>query len=198
MGKLNTLRILSGLMGMLFIGTNAATSARAPELSFCKENITFTICAPDTVEVSGIYWFSNTGDSSVSTIITYPFPVDSNAEYPYHIVVTRCSTRKPVVFKQFPFGIEWHQSVSARGFDSVLVIYRQKVKKGVGQYIVSTTKQWGKPLQKADFTLCVPRRITMTFWAFQADSLTATQDTILYHSHFKSFLPDGEMEVRWH
>lgn len=74
---------------------------------------------------------------------------------------------------------------------------RPPVKKGVGRYIVSTTKMWGKPLQKADFTLRVSRCITMTFWAFQTDSLTSTRDTTKYHSHFDFFMPDGEMDVRW-
>ena len=197
MNKISVFLRFSLLFEMTFIAILPVKSWGAPKLSFFKENITFTICAQDTIEVHGIYWFSNTGDDSISTYITYPFPIDSNAAYPYYIVVAQSDTHKTVAYQKFSRGISWRQSVPARGFDSVSVVYRQKVKKGCGQYIVSTTKLWGKPLQKANFTVRVPRRITMIFWTFQADSVTTTNDTILYHSYFNSFLPDGEMEVHW-
>ena len=168
------------------------------ELSFFKENITFTICAPDTIEIRGIYWFSNTGNDSVTTTIYYPFPLDTGEVFPHYIEVTRHGTRKAISYRQVTNGIEWRQTVPARGLDSVLVVYRQKVKKGVGQYIVSTTKFWDKALQKADFEVRIPKRMVMTFWTFQADSISTTRDMIIYHSHFDSFLPDREMDVRWH
>jgi hypothetical protein len=197
MNKVTTPSVFHLLIGILLTAI-PVKSWSMPELSFLKEDITFTICAPDTIEILGIYWFSNTGDESVTTTIFYPFPLDSNAAFPHYIDVKRYDSRKAIAYRQLTNGIEWRQTVPARGLDSVLVVYRQKVKKGIGQYIVSTTKLWDKPLQKADFKVRVPPNTLMTFWTFQTDSMCTNNDTLIYYSQFKSFMPDEEMNVRWH
>ena len=130
-------------------------------------------------------------------LIFNPFPIDTNASYPCRIAVYRGDCRTAVSFQRQPRGIEWRQNIRARKVDSTVVTYVQKVKKGFGQYIISTTRQWGKPLQNADFTVQVPSRMTLTFWSFQANSVTVKDDTTFYRSNFNSFWPEREMEVRW-
>lgn len=192
------LRFISTLFGAALFSGQPAHSWNAQAFSFLKEEVTFTICAPDTIEVQGKYWFINRNDDSVSTSIFYPFPLGVNSCFPHRIAVNRFNKPKAVPFHSMPDGIGWRLDLSAHSVDSVCVEYRQRVKRGVGEYIVSTTKLWKLPLQKADFKIRVPTFMTLSYWSFMADSLYTSGDTVTYYAHFDSFFPDSEMVVRWH
>jgi hypothetical protein len=185
------------LLSAMCIVTLPAQLQCEPVFQFNKEYIKVKIIAPDTIEVQGMYWFVNTGADNTETVIYYPFPVDTTSLYPHAIELQNGDKSKSIVYQKLPKGIEWNMSFPIHGNDSVFVMYRQKVKKGSGYYIVSTTKCWDRPLKTADFTILVPKMFTLTFWTFTADSLQMKNDMLVYNSHFESFYPDGEMYLRW-
>ena len=72
---------------------------------FQKEEITATVIACDTLEISGVYYFVNRDTATVSTVVYYPFPVDGMMKYPSSISVVLLSNRRPVSFSPQKKGI---------------------------------------------------------------------------------------------
>ena len=164
---------------------------------FQKEAITATVTACDTLEIRGVYFFVNSDTSTMSTVIYYPLPVDSVFDYPHYIMVTDLSNKRNVEYMKKKEGVTWKQVISPRSTDSVLVVYRQKTRKAKGRYILTTTRNWKRPLERADFTVIIPSDITLTYWSLQSDSVSMRNGTITYHSFQKNFFPDRDMLLEW-
>lgn len=164
---------------------------------FQKERIDAVIRAPDTLEIRGTYWFVNEDVSATSAAIYYPFPIDSFSAYPHYITVARLPQKKPVHFDTLPEGIRWDIRFSAKARDSILVVYRQRVGRMQGRYIVTTAKLWGRPLQSADFSVTVPPGMILDYWSFMSDSTCSRNDTMVYRSHHSPFFPNADMLMRW-
>ncbi len=177
--------------------SSLAGTAAGGGLMFQRERVDATIRACDTLEIRGIYWFVNEDTAPVSTPIYYPFPIDSFSAYPHSIELARLADKRPMNFSRLPEGIEWDMTLVAGTVDSFQVVYRQVVRRGRGNYIVTTAQAWGRPLQKADFSVTVAPPSVMTFWAFRNDSLTAVGDTLIYHAHYEPFSPVVDMSMRW-
>ncbi|HMA65898.1 MAG: hypothetical protein ACM31E_04230 [Fibrobacterota bacterium] len=185
------------LYGLFLFVVSAVNSRTDDGFCFAKENITAVIVASDTIEIRGMYWFGNNSAQSVSTMIYYPFPIDSNASYPCRVNVYKGDMSAIIPHKKGHSGIDWPMTIKPQSTDSIYVKYVQKVKPGYGCYIVSTTKQWTKPLQVADFRVLVPSDWTLSYWSFAADSIRPKGDTLTYFARYYNFFPDSEMFFRW-
>jgi hypothetical protein len=166
-------------------------------IMFQKERIDAVIRTVDTLEIRGIYWFVNEDASATSAAIYYPFPIDSFSAYPHYITVTRLPKKKPVRFDTLPEGIRWEMTLAAKGGDSVLVVYRQRIGRMQGRYIVTTAKLWGRPLQSAKFSVTVPPGLILDYWSYKYDTLYTHMDTLIYHSRYAPFSPEVDMLIRW-
>lgn len=185
------------LTGLFLFAVSVVNSGADDGFCFAKENITAVITAPDTIEIRGMYWFENGSSQSVSTMIYYPFPIDSNALYPCQVNVYKGDMSALIPHKKGLSGIDWPITIKPHSTDSIFVKYVQKVKHGYGSYIVSTTKHWPRPLQIADFRVLVPSDRTLTYWSFAADSIRQKGDTLTYYARHQNFFPDSEMFFRW-
>ena len=166
-------------------------------ISFQKERVDAVICAPDTLEIRGIYWFVNEDATAISAAIYYPFPIDSVSAYPHYITVARLPRKQPIRFDTLPDGIRWDMHLKGKCGDSVLVVYRQLNSRMQGRYIVTTARLWGKPLRSAEFSIAVPPGIILDYWSFQYDSIDSHRDTLIYRSRHAPFSPDVDMLMRW-
>lgn len=166
-------------------------------ITFKKENITVSIIACDTLEVQGIYFFENRDSSSATMMIHYPFPVDDSWQYPHLISVENLSERKPVDFITKRDGVNWYLSLPPLSVDSTKVIYRQRVFRLRGRYILTTTQDWGKPLEKAAFKVVVPENSTLTYWSFQSDSVSVKNGQVIYQAWKENFYPEEDLMLEW-
>ncbi len=164
---------------------------------FKKEKITVTIVACDTIEVQGIYYFSNDDSLPMSTIIDYPFPVDSVLGFPHFISVIHLANHQNLTFEKKNMWIIWDQFIPPRTTDSIEVTYRQKTLKHCGTYILSTTQNWNRPLEQADFKIITPANIILHYWSFQTDSVKMDDGCLEYNSFKKNFLPESDMLFEW-
>ena len=175
----------------------SSTGGGRTGISFKRERIEASIIACDTFEIKGTYFFENSDSLQHNTSIYYPFPVDSVHTFPYFIELRRSSGRIDTSYIVVDKGIRWRMSVDAQSVDSVTVTYRQKSHSGLGRYILTTTKYWGKPLEHADFTVAVPEGITLSYWSFSSDTLFERNGKLIYGAEKTSFLPREDMLMRW-
>jgi hypothetical protein len=192
-----TMNPVCGFAAALLLTILAGVRESAGGIIFEKERIDASVVACDTLEISGIYYFVNK-DSAVRTArIYYPFPVDSFHDYPHSIRIIRLSKKRDTAYDVLPEGIGWTLSIAPGATDSIRVIYRQKIHHGQGRYILTTTELWNRPLDKADFTVTLPPRITLEYWSFQFDSLSENGGSITYFVRRRLFLPAGDMLMKW-
>jgi hypothetical protein len=169
----------------------------AAGIVFQKEVITATIASCDTLEIQGIYFFVNSDTSAMSAVVHYPFPVDTALEYPHHVAVVRLSNRQHTPYVQTQTGITWQEFIPPRSTDSIQVVYRQKALHPNGRYILTTTQNWKRPLERADFIVVTPAGITLKYWSFQSDSVNMRNGNIIYRSLQTNFLPERDMLLEW-
>ena len=164
---------------------------------FQKEAITATIAACDTLAIEGIYFFVNSDADAMSAMIYYPFPIDTALEYPHRVAVVRLSNRQAIPYVKTQKGITWQELIPPRTVDSIQVIYRQKALHPNGRYILTTTQNWKRPLERAEFIVITPAGITLKYWSFQSDSVCMRNGNIMYHALQKNFLPESDMLLEW-
>ncbi len=165
------------------------------EILFTKEDITMCILNENTVEISGIYWFTNTTDSSKGLSIYFPFAIDSISNYPDFISLQGASGA--IAYARNKDGINWQMYIPGKKTDSVHLIYRQHTQRQEGKYIVMTALSWNRPLVTATFTLKISPKYVLSYYTFTTDSITVDKDTLTYTSKYKNFIPERDLVFRW-
>ena len=129
--------------------------------------------------------------------MSYPFPqnpelgkvksVEGNSVYP--------EMKAPVVVNFDQKAARFRLKVFPFDTAVVRISYVQLIPNHKAKYILTSTKAWKKPLEKADFTLKIPIDIKIDSLSFDADSLLFFKDYLLYKWEFKDFMPDKNFTV---
>ena len=180
----------------LFVSAAVSFSYSAG-IMFQKERVDAVIRAPDMLEIRGTYWFVNKDTLPSSAALFYPFPIDSFSAYPHYLSVARLPDKKPLRFDTFSNGIRWPITLAVKGCDSIRVVYRQRVKRMQGRYIITTAKVWGRALSSAEFSVTVPPGMVLDYWSFIADTTFLRNDTLVYRYRRAPFSPEADMLLRW-
>lgn len=176
----------------LFIGANESIA----KITFERERIDVFISG-DTMEVSGIYYFTNNDSITGHMSIYYPFPTDSIHEYPHFIRLIAMSANQDTSYTKLSEGIGFNLTVRPGKTDSIKIIYRQRVYYCQGRYILTTTKYWNKPFAKAEYSITFPSHLTLNYWSFEFDSIFQNKGKFTYYAHRKNFMPKEDMIMKW-
>jgi hypothetical protein len=171
----------------------------AGNVLFIKETIAVSVLVPDTVEVRGDYFFT-AADSSLAAALTslfYPFPVDSSGEYPCFIEVKNARSGKAIEFGRQEQGIMFPVEARAGDTTAVTIVYKQRVKKNSGRYILTTTGTWGRPLVDSRYSVSVPNNVTLNYMSYECDSVASAGDRLIYQFFKKKFMPDRDLAFMW-
>jgi hypothetical protein len=170
----------------------AATSI-AGNLDFVRENIFISLALPDTLCVKGEYFFASTDGAAISSSVIYPFPVDSVLYFPHTIRVSDKSG--PIGYKpqQEQAMVLIPVTIGTGETNKTTVIYRQRLKKNTGRYILTTTQAWQKPLGKSNYFITVPSGAILTFMSYQSDSVYTRGDSTVYFFSKNNFMPDKDI-----
>ena len=137
-----------------------ATSLFAGNLDFVKENIYITLVLPDTMCVKGEYFFASTDGSAIQASVVYPFPVDSSINFPHSIHVSDKAGTVVFLPHQDQAMVLIPVSIAKNDTGKTTVVFRQRLLKSTGRYILTTTQTWQKPLGKSNYTVTVPAGAT--------------------------------------
>lgn len=77
------------------------------------------------------------------------------------------------------------------------VEYVQQISRNHAIYIVTTTSQWGEPIELAEFEFRVPRNLEDVELSFEPDRVEDRGDTVVYFMSRTDFMPRSDLEVRW-
>jgi hypothetical protein len=159
---------------------------------FVEEEVAVSVF-PDRIEVRGDYYFENPRPFPALQLIGYPYPVDENHPVPSSVRAELLAPNAhPLsVWNAFDqtFLVLW---VGARARKSIRIEYTQEAKTPDAVYILTTTKDWPRPLEKAVLRL-EPQGVDITHSSLP---LTKNADhTLEYRS--EDFLPTNDWGFSW-
>ena len=168
------------------------------EIEFFKEDLQFELNDGYFI-VAGNYYFRNTTDRDIQATLFYPIPRD-NMLGSYDSVEVKDSSQDSdslvtvIKEKGFFFNIE----ISANSTAEYTISYRQKLLGNRARYIFTSTKSWGKPLERADFQLTFPKTLKIDFLSIIPDSLQESDDTYMLFWTKEDFMPEEDFVVHYH
>jgi len=173
-------------------------SALHADIEFFKEYLRFEL-QDGCFIVAGNYYFRNTSNRDIQATLFYPIPRDSMLGS-YDSVEVKDSSQAPdslvtaIREKGFFFNVE----IGANSTAKYTISYRQKLLGNRAKYIFTTTKSWGKPLEKADFLLTFPKTLKIDFLSILPDSLREYEDTYTLFWTRENFMPQEDFVVHYH
>lgn len=169
----------------------------AGELRFYAENIEVTLCPPDTVAVSGEYFFTSSDSTPCKQRVTYPFPADPGAEPPCLTSVKQHRSVQEIPFNRIENGISFGVDVPANDTVAITVMYRQRFTNKTGRYILTTTDAWGRPLSNSTYFLRVPVTTNLDYLSYECDTVYTAGAYRVYSFFKKKFMPERDFVFSW-
>lgn len=177
----------------------ARQEARPPSpVRFVREHVRVEPSERQT-RVVGVYIFRNDSDAPSDVGMRYPFPIDRGHLYPTRIRVheERGGVPEPMGFVREDAGIAWRMRFAPREERTVRVEYTQDIREKRAIYIVTTTRQWLRPIERAEFEFRVPAALKSVRLSFEPDRSEVVGDTIVYHMTRTEFMPERDLTVTW-
>jgi hypothetical protein len=161
-------------------------------LEFYKEDLFFEV-KNHTFYVKGIYYFSNISDKPLSTAIFYPFPIDK-MEYGAvdSVTIIDINANKLVKCNIDNKGAYFYIFLDPFMSTKYQISYQQKILKNKCEYILLTTRNWGKPFEQANYQLTLPDSKIESF-SIQPDSSYISKNKAVYFWDKHNYMPDSNM-----
>jgi hypothetical protein len=156
-------------------------------VSFIEEYIDFSI-GKQGFETNGIYVFTNNSEREIRQEIQFPFALGIDS-----IEVLRVynfSYNKNIFYRSLNKSISFLLEIQPLDTVYVSISYTQTLLKN-NIYILRSTQAWGKPLQKAQYSLTVQDALSIETISYHPDS---QKDNVYYLEKY-DFLPSKDIEV---
>jgi hypothetical protein len=190
-------KLFHALTTLVVVFPAFACMTLAGELRFAEENIDVTLYPPDTVEVTGEYFFTSSDGMACNQRVIYPLPADSSTEFPYYISVGKSGDRQKFSFSRIESGISFMIEAPKRDTIAITVTYRQRFGGKTGRYILTTTSYWNRPLSNSRYTIHVPENATLSYLSYECDTVYTSGTYRIYSFFKKKFLPDRDLVFKW-
>jgi len=169
---------------------------RPMPVEFVSESIRIDI-TDDRVTVTGSYTLRSSDSAPVAFPLMYPFPIGSGLSYPDTVTVVMAEDRLPIPFRENRERGMIMFSVKPGISDTFVVTYTQKIDGTSARYILTSTKAWGKPLERAVFTVIVPSYFRDVELSYKPDNIRKGRDTVTYTLTRTDFMPDRDLVITW-
>lgn len=173
------------LIGMLSVHNLKAQN----KVSFFEEHIDFSI-DKDYFTINGIYSFCNHSGVKVNQTILFPFAVEVTEIDSIRIV--NLKTSSGIGFNPSGKLISFTIPILPNDTVDINLFYRQKTSVS-NKYIITSTKAWGKPLEKADYSLTADKDISIKTFSYTPDSFNKKRK--IYFWHKENFMPETDFIV---
>ena len=158
-----------------------------PPVSFTEEYIEFRL--RETVfTVNGNYFFVNNTSNLVSKEISYPFPVPVTEIDSVRIFDIGSGMLVP--FKKAARAVVFHLNIKPSDTLRLNIFYRETGVKDTVHYILTTTKNWGESLQKAQYTFETERTRKIKSFTYTPNKSSHTDKAQKYSWTRKNFNPE--------
>jgi len=166
------------------------------QLGFVSEEVEL-IVGDSTCTVKGSYWFRNLGSSSIEQTLFYPFAVNELLPFPDAIVVVENRSGRPMNFIRGEQGVLFRVTVPAFCTALYQVSYTQRTPALSMRYILRTTSQWGRALERALYRIRLPRQYVLTSSTIVFQTIFEEQETQVFEQCEENFLPAVDFVIQW-
>jgi len=157
------------------------------KLEFVNEKIDFSITS-SLFTINGIYVFANNTENIIRQTILFQFSnkIDSlKVKRVYNLTYNENLNYQNVLN-----GIAFKMIVLSMDTVNINISYHQKTNKE-NIYILESTQTWGKPLQKAVYSLSVDNSVTIDSFSLKPDTLINN----IYYWTKTEFYPNENFKV---
>lgn len=175
---------------LLLLGAACRRAEPVGPVHFAREEVWMDV-RPGVLAVSATYHFTCTAKEPVGAVVSYPFPVDSLNLYPDSIVIPGHA------FTRNDTAVTFMMHFAPGREDSFSAWYRQPLRSNSARYIVTSTRKWRRPIDRASFRLSVPARFCGVTLSFEPDSVVIVGSTRNYYFTRTRFWPDRDVVVEW-
>jgi len=182
------LPMLGAVTLSLGFGTALWRGALGPRaVRFSSESVVLDVReAPErTLLVAGAYQLRNSGPTAVALPIRFPWPAGVDTE-----LVGVDADGHPLSAKVDHNEAHFVVPVPARGEVQLRVVYRQRLAERAARYLVMTTREWGVPLERAEFRVTLPVGCVLTETSDPIDLRTGAGVAA-------PFWPTQDLALRW-
>jgi len=144
----------------------------------------------DEMTVLGEYTFRNDGPEPIERSVHYPFFLDDRHPFPLLIA----SDGRPL--KAASHGVIWTMSLQGNHSLTVPVQFSQRGLDGSWVYILTSTRNWQMPLERADFVIRYPRDWGELEVSYPADRIFHGSESTEYVFARTDFMPDRDLVIR--
>ena len=162
---------------------------RCQQLSFVREDITMTI--------RGNYWFTNSSGGAYDGTLFYPFPVDSSHPFPDSITIEDITHTTIPLLSKSSEGISFPISAGPFSTQQINIEYHQRTLNRACEYILSSARYWGRPLDEALFCVALPTNLGLTSISYPFDSTIVVGGMNKYFIRKTRFSPENNLHVFW-
>jgi hypothetical protein len=181
---------------LLIMLAPALPDATAQQIRFVSESIVIRV-AGDSCQVEGIYVFANPAPERAVTTLLYPFAISHGLPPPVTVGVWEETTGEPLPYREASGALQFSISVASGQAKTVHVQYWQRTPEATMTYLLSTTRHWNAPLDKALFTIEVPDAYRLQSSTYALSEAHRRGEISLYRFERRQFLPSHDLTIRW-
>lgn len=197
----------AGVYALLIAATAPAGAALAgsgtsgaPPVRFISEVVRMVI-GVDSLTVGGTYQLLCPAGAGRSAPLLYPYPSDDMMGGARTMSLACRAPEGPwrsLAFQevQGELGAVWTIPLDMADTLEIRTVYRQALDTSYARYIVTTTRSWGRPLERARFEILLPRGAVPESFSFPF-ALGDCRGRPCYVYETTRFMPDRDVEVRW-
>jgi hypothetical protein len=163
-----------------------------PPVSFTEEYIEFRL-KKDIFTVNGIYVFVNNTNGYSTEEIHYPFPATGFSIDSVHVF--DMNHGKYLETERRQKDVVFRLNVPPKDTLKLNIFYRQKGVKDTATYILTTTKNWGEPLRKGEYTFTTDASRKIRSFSYPPDKKNLMEKEQKYFWSRKDFLPEKDFIV---
>lgn len=172
-----------------------AFQSSAQSLDFFREDLVFKLNR-ESLSVEGEYFFRNFTGTTVERSLFYPFPQDEDhGSVVWFAAWPRDDPDSSVVLHKRKQGGNFLASFPPYGQRVYFIGYTQRLKSGHARYILTTTQQWKKPFELANYKLWVPITLHVDSLSYPPDETDTVKEHIIYKWTRVNFMPDRDFEI---
>jgi hypothetical protein len=142
--------------------------------------------------INGIFSFYNNSNEIVNQQIIFPFAVKVNMIDSIRVIDLNSS--EMIHYSFLEDAISFDLKFLPRDTFDINIYYRQKTSYK-NTYIITTTKLWGDPLDKAIYSLTTPKEITINSFSYSPDSIRQVDDKNIYYWEEYHFSPQYDFDI---
>lgn len=155
----------------------------------------------DSLTVEGNYRLLCRSGGRHDVAILYPYPSDDRMGGARTVSLAGRAPEGPwrsLAFQEVPGGLgaAWTIPLDLADTLEVRTVYRQAIETTYARYIVTTTRSWGHPLDRARFEILLPQGAEAESFSFPF-TLGDCRGRPCYIYEATRFMPDHDIEVSW-